>query len=187
MNQDMVSEQFGTLRGLVRLGLAYAETGVGLAPTSAPALDGVSRLVFVCHGNICRSAFAEAAARKMGMNAASFGLSTKSGQPAYPSAVAYAGLSGLDLSGHKTTAKEDFLPAEGDLLLAMEVRQLRRLRADQRLSHMPRALLGSYAPIPIPHLHDPYELSEAYLKVCLDRIERAVSALRDAYPGARAS
>jgi protein-tyrosine phosphatase len=183
----MLTEQFGTLRGMVRLGLAYAELGIGLAPVSKPAPSDVRRLVFVCHGNICRSAFAEAVARRQGLRAASFGLSSESGQPAHELVATLARRSGIDLSGHRTTAAPDFVLIEGDLFLAMEVRHLRRLAAEQRFADVPRMLLGSYAPVPIPHLHDPYGLNEGYMKVCLDRIEKAVTRLRQTYSAARAS
>lgn len=183
----MLDERFGTWRGAVRLALAYAEVGTGLAPVRKPDPQRVRRLVFVCHGNICRSAFAQAAARARGANAASFGLSTVSGKPAHAPVVACAKAFGLDLSDHRTTALGDFVPEEGDYLLAMEVRHLRALAADERLAHLPRALLGSFAAVPVPHLHDPFELNGRYLEVCLRRIGSAVNGLSRAFPGAGAS
>ncbi len=183
----IVSDRFGSLRGAVRLGLSYAEVASGLAPVIPPVADDVRRVVFVCHGNICRSAFAEAVAHRAGLSAASFGLSIASGQPAHAPVIALAERSGLDLTQHRTTSVDDFVPEDGDFLLAMEVRQLRRLAANERLAKLPRALLGSYAPVPVPHLHDPYGLSEAYMASCLQRIEQAVTRLRQNYPAAATS
>jgi len=183
----MLSDRFGTMRGAARLALSYVEVGMRLAPIVRPAPDQVRRLVFVCHGNICRSAFAEAVARREELNTASFGLSIASGQPAHEPVITFACQSGLDLSRHRTTAVEDYEPRDGDLLLAMEVRHLRRLAAHQRLADTPRALLGIHAQTPFPHYQDPYGLSEAYLKVCLGRIERAVKRLCQLYPAAAAS
>ncbi len=152
-----------------------------------PAREAVTRLVFVCHGNICRSAFADVVAQRSGLRTASFGLSTSSGKAAHGPAMAAACLLGHDLAAHRTTRVEDYTPAPGDLLLAMEVRQLVRLANDPRLSHLPRMLLGGWAQPPFPHLHDPYELSPAYMATCLRRIESAVLNLAEAFPGARLS
>jgi len=183
----LIDEHFGTLRGAVRLGLSYAEVIGGIAATRHPVPSQVKRLVFVCHGNICRSAFAEAAARQAGFNAASFGLSTTSNKPAHPPITEMAREWGLDLHSHRTTAAEDFLPQPGDYLLAMEVRHLRRIAAQPRLADLPRGLLGTYAERPVPHLHDPYRLSDAYTRVCLARIERSVAGLCRAFSSARHS
>ena len=179
-----ISDRFGTSRGLVRLALAWPELALG---TARPPQGEVRRLVFVCHGNICRSAYADVLAKSLGAETASFGLSTTSGQPAHPPVAALAEMSGRSLAEHRTTAREDYTPQNGDLLLAMEHRHLRKLAADPRLSELPRVLLGNYASPPLPHLHDPYELSPAYMARCLGRIDRAVRRLVTRYPAARLS
>lgn len=182
---ELIERRFGTFRGAVRLALSYGEIAIGQAGIVAPAPENVSRLVFVCHGNICRSAAAEAAARAEGLSAASFGLSTGNGKPAHPPAVQAAAALGLSLADHRATRAEDFEAQPGDLLVAMETRHLRTLSADPELARLPRVLLGSYLSPPLPHLHDPYELADAYMPVCLARVIRAVSALGAAFPGAR--
>ncbi|WP_295640096.1 phosphotyrosine protein phosphatase [Novosphingobium sp.] len=186
-SESWTIRQFGTLRGLVRLGLSYVELASGFAPTRAPAKGSVRRLVFVCHGNICRSAFAQAVARREGFRTAGFGLSTTSGMPAHPPVAAEAAQRGLPLDDHLTTALGNFAFEPGDLLLVMEVRQLKRLRANPSLTRLPRNLLGRFARPPVPHLHDPYMIDPAYLPTCLDRIESAVVNLCRAYPEAKAS
>lgn len=181
----MIARQFGTARGLARLMLAYGEVALGRAAQRPPAdPDDVRRLVFVCHGNICRSAFADALARKAGLNTASFGLSTSSGKGAHPPVVEAARDRGHDLAAHRTTCLADYAPMPGDLLLAMETRHLRKLAADARLAHLPRLLLGNFIRPPLPHLHDPYTLSDGYMRVCLMRIERTIPALRATFPNA---
>ena len=186
-SESWTIRKFGTLRGAVRLGLSYAELVSGFAPTRAPAKGSVRRLVFVCHGNICRSAFAQAVARREGFRTAGFGLSTTTGQPAHPPVAAEAARRGVPLDDHRTTALGDFAFEAGDLLLVMEVRQLKRLRANPSLTRLPRNLLGRFATPPVPHLHDPYMIDPAYLPTCLDRIERAVVNLCRAYPTAKVS
>lgn len=181
----MIQRTFGTFRGLIRLGISYGEVVLGMSATRQPVASEVKRLVFVCHGNICRSAFADVVARDLGMNVASFGLSTDSGKTAHPPVIAEAARRGIDLTAHRTTRVEDFKPEPGDLLLAMETRHLRKLAANGAVAALPRVLLGRWANPPFPHLHDPYELNPAYLLVCLDRIEAAVKRLPKAFPNAR--
>lgn len=183
----MIDALFGTWRGLVRLALSYAEVAAGRSfelPPADPAQ--IRRLVFVCHGNICRSAFADVVARGHGLNVASFGLSTSSGKGAHPPALEQARAMGHDLAAHRTTCLADHAPEPGDLLLAMEVRHLRRLAADERLSEVPRLLLGRFLRPPMPHLHDPYKLSPEFMAASLRRIERTIPALATAYPNAAA-
>lgn len=181
----MITERFGTVRGFVRLGLAHAQVASGQAGILAPDPAVVMRLVFVCHGNICRSAFADVVAQSLGLRTASFGLSTSADGPAHGPAIDAARTLGHDLSAHRTTKVEDFEALEGDFLLAMEVRHLHKLAARPALADVPRSLLGLWSTPSFPHLHDPYQLDPAYMEVCLARVERAVSGLAKAFPGAQ--
>ncbi len=183
----MINKNFGTFRGLVRLALSYPQLLLGLSASRMPNPEKVRRLVFVCQGNICRSAFADVVARKAGLNTASFGLSTASGRAAHPPAIAAAAVLTHDLSAHIAVDLADYQPQEGDLLLAMEVRQLHRLAADRRVSHVPRMLLGRWTKPMMPHLHDPYGLDDRYMTQCLKRIEATIPALISAFPNARLS
>jgi protein-tyrosine phosphatase len=183
---DPFASRFGTWRGALRLALAHAELVSGQAAVVKPDPAQVRRLVFVCHGNICRSAYADGLARRAGMNVASFGLSTSSGNRAWPLVAERALARGLDLSEHRTTRVQDFVPLPGDYLLGMETRHLRKLAVNPLTAALPRGLLGSYATPPVPHLHDPYQLDPAYMDLCLTRIERAVAELVRRYPAATA-
>ncbi|HUD92029.1 phosphotyrosine protein phosphatase [Sphingobium sp.] len=183
----MIRRSFGTLRGLVRLAFSYPQLMFGLSASQRPDPARVNRLVFVCQGNICRSAFAEVAARRAGLRTASFGLSTTTGRAAHPPAIAAARLLGHDLSVHSAIDLTDHVPEDGDLLLAMEVRQLHRLSADPRLQGLPRMLLGHWTRPMMPHLHDPYGLDDDYMAQCLRRIDGAIGRLAISFPGARLS
>ncbi len=187
MTLPLITRLFGTPRGAVRLALSHAEVASGLAGLKRPAPGEVRRLVFVCHGNICRSAYAEALASRAGFATASFGLSTSTGAPAHAPLAELARERGMPLDAHRATAVVDFEPQAGDYLIGMEVRHLRKLAADSRLAHLPRGLLGTHARPPLPHLHDPYQLDPAYMPTCLSRIEDAVARLCLSYPGARVS
>lgn len=183
----MIGARFGTFRGLVRLALSYPQLWLGRSAIVAADAPSIRRLVFVCQGNICRSAFADVAARKAGLRVASFGLSTDTGRPAHGPAIAAAQRLGHDLSRHTAIDLADYRPEPGDLLLAMEVRQLHRLAADRRVAHLPRMLLGQWTQPMLPHLHDPYELDDRYMAHCLRRIDGAIKGLVTAFPGARLS
>jgi protein-tyrosine phosphatase len=182
---DPFAPSYGTWRGAVRLALAHAEVATGLSGAVPPDPAKVRRLVFVCHGNICRSAYAHVLARRAGMEVASFGLSTSSGKSAWPAVSAIAASRGVDMTAHCTTRIEDYVPLPGDYLLGMETRHLRKLAAHPLTAILPRGLLGIYAKPTFPHLHDPYQLDPAYMAVCLTRIELAVEGLVRRYPTAR--
>src|SRR5262245_55242849 len=89
-----------------------------------PALpDGPLRRVLVlCHGNICRSPFAEAllTARIPGLEVRSAGLHAADGHPADPSAVACAQRMGVSLAAHRSARVTAELVAWADLVLVMQ-------------------------------------------------------------------
>ena len=182
MSLPIITKRFATLRGAMRLILSYGEVTMGMAGQRKPEPGEVERRVFVCHGNICRSAYAHVLAKRAGAQVASFGLSTATGRSAHAPVIKLAARRGINMTAHRSTDIDDFVPRQGDLLLAMETRHLRVLAAEPAVSHLPRMLLGSFAPWPVPHLHDPYDEDEAYLPVCLTRIERAVQGLLRRYP-----
>ncbi|MFM5918226.1 MAG: phosphotyrosine protein phosphatase [Novosphingobium sp.] len=182
---DPFAPNYGTWRGAIRLALAHAEVAAGMSGAVRPDPDKVRRLVFVCHGNICRSAYADVLARRAGMAVASFGLSTSSGKSAWPAVQAFAAARGIDMAAHRTTRIEDYEPLPGDYLLGMETRHLRKLTAHPLTAVLPRGLLGTYADPSFPHLHDPYKLDPAYMEACLTRIEGAVDGLIKRYPKCR--
>lgn len=180
-----LTRNFGTARGAVRLALAHGEVLLGQAAVRAPRPGEVQRLVFVCHGNICRSAYAQMLAGEAGLAVAGFGLSTSTGKQAWPLVREIAAARGHDLEAHRTTDLTDFTPQDGDYLLGMEARHLRKMAADPRLAHLPRGLLGSYCSPPFPLLYDPYQLDPRYMEVCLTRIEQAVAELVKQFGGVR--
>jgi protein-tyrosine phosphatase len=167
----------GTFRGFVRATLAQIEYVAGrLRPHTQLEGAPFQRLVFVCLGNINRSAFAEQVARQLGCQCASFGLSTTTGAPAFHMAIANAPHFGVDLSHHKATDMKDYRFDDGDLLLVMEVRHARRLVA-AGIPERSIALLGHWASPQRIHLHDPHKLSDAYFRTCFTLIRSAVHGL----------
>lgn len=183
---DWIARRHGTWRGAVRGLLARLDLGCGrLRRFQLRHPHRVRRLVFVCQGNICRSAFAVQVAQRLALESASLGLATTSGARSPDAALRAARRQGYDLRAHRATDLRDFAVQPGDLFLAMEVRQARELR--RRLG--PRddvevVLLGLWCTPCRPHLHDPYTLSDAYFDQCFSRLSDAVLALRCAVPQA---
>jgi protein-tyrosine phosphatase len=172
---------------MVRLWLAQAEWLLGrLDHWTAPDPRQVQRFVFVCLGNINRSAFAGAVAGRLGMHCASIGLSTTTGAPAWGMAIAQAARQGYDLGSHRATNLADYAYREGDLLLVMEVRHAHRLVAHGIPRHA-IAMLGYWASPRRLHLHDPHLLPEPYFATCFTVIESAVRRLGQDFPQAKAA
>lgn len=181
---NSINRTFGTWRGLVRLVLAYAELATGrLRPFMLRRPESVRRVVFVCMGNICRSAIGHQVAERHGLPVASFGLSTGTGSRSPEQAVEAAARRQIDLRAHRALAWPDFKPQPGDLYLVMEVRQAHELR--RRLGardDVQVCLLGMWHKPVMPHLHDPFTLSDGYFDTSFRRVEQAVHNLAAALP-----
>ncbi len=173
-----INRRYGTYRGLIRLWLTHVLLALGRRSTLTRIETGtVRRVVFVCQGNICRSPFAEMAARQLGMRATSVGLATGAGDPAFPLAVETARSFGIDLKAHRTRDIEHFRVEPGDLILAMELRHVRRLRPALEGKPVQLSLLGLWAPQPRPHIHDPHRLNAEYFEACFRVITASVQGL----------
>lgn len=171
---QLLETNYGTFRGFIRLVLAQWEYIAGrLEAFLHPDLNQVERLVFVCLGNINRSAFAVENARMLGVHACSIGLSTTTGAPASPNAIQHAPRWGVDLAAHVATDITDYEHKPGDLLLAMEIRHARLLVA-RGIPARSVALLGHWSSPHRIHLHDPHTLSDAYFRSCFTLIHSAV-------------
>lgn len=181
-----INRRFGTWRGLVRLALALAELAAGkLDSFKLQRPDAVRRVVFVCLGNICRSAYAHQVAVGQGLRTASLGLSTTTGAASPDEAVRGALRQGVEMQAHRATDWSDFVVEPGDLFLVMEVRQAHELR--RRLNcraDVEVCLLGLWCDPATPHLHDPFTLSAAYFDTCFARVRQAVLGLSAVLPAA---
>lgn len=166
-----VRARFGSARGLVRLLLSRLGGSKRFASVDWPRVE---RLVFVCTGNICRSPYAEALARRAGLPAVSVALRGDSGFPAHPAAVAAAREAGVDLSAHRSTAIEELRLGPGDLVVAMEPWQA---AAAAGRGGAQATLLGLWSAPRRPHLHDPYGLCDDYFRTCFALIASGVDAI----------
>ena len=171
---------FSNHRGLVRTLLADLMWRLGPYRRYGEVDWGrVQRLVFICQGNICRSPFAHYSALEQGseLPVVSFGLATTTGVPANSVAQSVAAEMGVDLSPHRATDMQDFGIRDGDLLIVMEDRHVRWLEPYVVDRPVQVVLLGLWCRPRFALLYDPYEQPREYFATCLDRIQRAVSAL----------
>ena len=138
--------------------------------------SSVDRLVFVCKGNICRSVYAEAVARSLGVDAVSCGLDTIENAPANKEAMLSAKALGYDLEGHNTKPVMYLVLKKSDLLVTMEPWQCKYLA-----QHLFRAhhctLLGLWTRPVSPHIQDPYGSTTYYFDRCFKDIQHAVKVL----------
>jgi protein-tyrosine phosphatase len=185
-----IARRYGRKAGLLRHFWALTQYHLGLLRRFRRVdWRRAGRLVFVCQGNICRSAYAEAVARRAGLDTASFGLAAADGSPAHPDMVRLAGAAGLDLAGHRARGPSVLTLSPADVLLGLEVRHARALAELARSSGAQLSLLGLWGGRPRPHIEDPYGLSEVYLRTCMGLIDDAVQHIaglcRPAGPGGR--
>ena len=174
---SLIDVGFGTFRGFVRLVLGELEfLGGRLGPFVQIRPKAVKRLVFVCLGNINRSAFGHVVAESYGARVASLGLSTTTGAPAFEKAIAAAPVYGFDLTAHRATNFTDFKYQPGDLLLAMEVRHAHEL-IRRGIPADAIALLGHWSRPHRIHIHDPHLHTDQYFRTCFAIIHSAVANL----------
>lgn len=137
--------------------------------------SAVGRLVFVCAGNICRSPYASARARSLGVAAASFGLTATDGAPADPVASRNALLRGLDLSSHRSAKAEPSSFVTRDLVIVFEPWHLAEISRWREIP--PASLIGVWARPIRPHIQDPYGRSDRYFQQCFSVIDANIEAM----------
>ncbi|VAW54767.1 hypothetical protein MNBD_GAMMA06-588 [hydrothermal vent metagenome] len=173
----VVIDQYGSRRGIIRTYWHKLKHRFGAYRRySEIEWSKIDRLVFVCKGNICRSAYAEVFARSLGMNAISCGINTRNDFPANADATKTAGVRGVDLSNHKTTPVMYVLFKKTDLIITMEPWQASSLVKNLKRKHYV-TLLGLWLPPLRPHVPDPYGLNAAYFNNCFDYIESSVNEI----------
>ena len=120
---------------------------------SAQAINwgAVERLVFICHGNICRSPYASARAREFGARAISLGIEALDGVGANEDAARNALPRGIDLKDHRSTRLRASLILPGDLIVVFEPQQLLRVTRQSIIGAAGITLLGLWTRPVRPH------------------------------------
>lgn len=133
--------------------------------------SAVERLVFVCHGNICRSPYASARARALGARAISLGIEAADGAGANEEAARNALRRGVDLRDHRSMRLLPSLIEPGDLVVAFEPVQLLRVMQKNVKITAGLTLLGVWVRPVRPHIQDPYGRSDRYFQQCFSAID----------------
>jgi protein-tyrosine phosphatase len=148
-----------------------------------PEARAVAHVIFVCKGNICRSAFAEHYFRSKAVHSLkieSCGLDVDQGFfPPEESVLAAAQL-GIDLGAHHSKGIAACDIKNADLILAMEVDQYRRLVAEFPEKKERIGLLRNYVTGPsglLCNIEDPYGQPLQNFKACYRLIQKALDKL----------
>ena len=173
-----ISKNFGTKKGYLKY--LYYQLIFRLGKYSSFKnidFNKVDRIIFVCKGNICRSAFADQMARSLGLNAISCGINAIKDGKANETAIKIAWEKGIDLCVHKTTPLSEVKPQHGDLYICMEPNQIKVVRSYANESGA-YTLLGLWGDHKRAFLQDPYGLSIDYYRKCFELIEYSVNEIR---------
>lgn len=151
--------------------------------SGAAALSGGSaiRVLFVCHGNICRSPYAaESFRRRLNgrrVQVASAGF-VGPGRPVPEYGRLVAQRRGIDLSEHRSQLLTPELVGEAELIVVMDATQRRAIaqRFDRARSIV---LLGDFDPLRIDTraVRDPYNQPESVFEEVYERIDRCLQTL----------
>ncbi len=146
-------------------------------------LKSAHSILFLCYGNINRSALAQVLAQQLMPNSAvtfdSAGFHTPANRPADPNMVKTAQKQHIDLSHWQSQTLNGEMIANSDLILAMEIRHLERLKQEYPEAKNKCFLLGSlisqgYRDVEID---DPYNQPIPVYEKTFDRINQAIQAL----------
>ncbi len=171
LSRKSIEGRFGSRRGFIRhIRYSVLHKLGRYQPYMAIDWRSIDRLVFVCKGNICRSAFAEVVAKKEGFSAVSCGIDTIENAPANENAIRVAQEMGYSLIQHRTTPIQSLTLTKSDLLVAMEPLQATFL-AKYLGRQYPCTLLGLWATPALPYVHDPYGGGEEYFRSCFGVIK----------------
>jgi protein-tyrosine-phosphatase len=130
-----------------------------------PPIAGSANVVFVCHGNILRSAFAAAYCRQLASAAGmtnvtvgSAGLHARIGRPADPRGIQAARQSGVDLGDHRAAQLTADLVRDADVIVVMDFTNEAECLAAFPTSRNKLRMLGAFDPEPRRSIDisDPY-------------------------------
>lgn len=148
---------------------------------------GSGRVLFVCHGNICRSPYAEHALRRdlaaageerWSVESAGF---VKPDRPSPAEAREVAARRGVDLETHRSRTMTTELVSEFDLIYVMSSAQARSMRELFGVRPESVWVLGDLDPGAISKrtIRDPVEQPEAVFEEVYDRVDRCIQVVAE--------
>ncbi len=183
--QAQPAHRLRRLKRRIRLLLTNFRDSVAYLPLRGAALpERIRRVVFVCMGNICRSAFAEALLKASPAASClmvdSCGLIVPGPCPSPPEAQRGAEAFGVDLQRHVSKPWDRCALNTADLIIAMEYWQYRQLIERMPDKQSSIKLLREFAPFPenlLCNIDDPFGQDPDTVARCFGQIKRAVDAL----------
>jgi protein-tyrosine phosphatase len=179
-----------TLRGFKRIAELLYWRAYGLILFQPPTPPSPRTLLFVCKGNICRSPFAEAMARRripvgLPIICRSAGIEVGLPEGCPREAIAAAEMFGVDLSAHRSRRIDQGLVAGADMVFAMEVWQLSRLRKifpqyKERMFLLPLfdgSPPGQVDASRLLNISDPYGRTLKEFIECFERIDASLKGI----------
>ena len=146
----------------------------------------MTEVLFVCTGNICRSAMAEALARHEarerrleGVAFSSAGVSAVAGMPASDGSRKAMEAVGLDLSAHRARPLDRTICQGADLILAMTGQHLDAIRKGCPLAAEKAHTIHRYVNGNGRDVEDPYGGGAETYRQCLEEIRTLVDGLLD--------
>jgi protein-tyrosine phosphatase len=138
---------------------------------------GITKVLFVCIGNVCRSPMASAlvsprlASYHPALHAESAGIEAMVGWPADPLAVSLLRERGVDISGHRARQLDADMATSFDLILVMDDEQQRAVEQICPPARGRVHRLGRFGGFDVP---DPYRKPRAAFESSLALIERGI-------------
>jgi protein-tyrosine-phosphatase/predicted ATP-grasp superfamily ATP-dependent carboligase len=148
------------------------------------AVSRARSILFLCYGNINRSALADvmvrAYAKDAGIAVASAGFHQEAGRPADPVMVDVARRFGIDMNGIRSTCVTERMLHENDIIFVMEKSHYDRLLTIDASVADKVYLLGAHqrGPACPVEIEDPYGHSRENYVVCYERIADAVDVIK---------
>jgi protein-tyrosine phosphatase len=149
-------------------------------------IGGISHILFVCKGNICRSPFAEHLLRSRIENREiiieSAGINVE--RPTVPpyEAIQAGKRFGVDLSAHRAKSISECCLKTADLIIVMEYNHLLWISAMYHEAMKRTCLLRSFALFPYSYfcnIDDPYGLGQEAFYKCFSLIEKSTTGLKN--------
>ena len=139
----------------------------------------IGNVVVVCHGNICRSPFAEGllARARPDLRLRSAGLSAARDSGAEPGALRVGARLGVDLGRHRSRPFVDEDVAWADLILTMEAHQSAAIASRWPGTKARTRMLGDYLERPPYSIPDPWGGDDALFLDVFATIQAAVGNL----------
>ncbi len=146
----------------------------------ARAVSEAGQLLFICYGNINRSALADRLVRgyaeDSGIAVASAGFHSEAGRPADPVMVEVAAERGTSLGGSRSTTVDREMLRQSDVIFVMEKAHVDVIREMDEEAAARSYLLGAHGGR--PEIADPYGGSRGNYEHCYRQIADAVDQLK---------